>query len=498
MSTAPRAIRTVLTRLAFTALAAYAPGALEATPAATDASAVPLAYQTGYERVRLADGESTGLVAGKVLFEVVPGWWVGPALFGAMSGRRGGLFALGGEVQRRWVAWHDLELGAGLTVGGGGGAAAPVGNGLFVRPTLALLYGSSPLRAGLSWSVLRFPGTAIDSRQFGLLLEWRGNFVHRSPELAGQTVPAPVRSGLGIDTIALVGARSRLRSSGERFDVDLIGVRATQRFADRASYWGIESSAAARGGAAGYMEVLLLLGREWPLGKRLRGGARVALGSGGGGAVPTGGGLLGRVDGTLALHLSPGWRAGTTLGWVQGHSGLRGSRAELWLAAELEPVQAPGAPGRRGTVVRTAWQPTLQHLHRVARNDGSDRSLQTIGLGLQRSISPHIYLTGQGHSAFGGGAGAYGMGLVGIGLTTAPGSRGWQWGGEALLGAAGGGGVQGVRGAVGQALLFAAFAPAGGHGALQLGVGAAGALRGGQTRPLVSLRWSVQLGQGGP
>lgn len=497
VSTGPATTRTAITRLALTALGALAAGTLEAAPAATEASAVPLAYQAGYERVRLVDGESTGLASGKVLFEIVPDWWVGPALFGAMTGQRGGLFALGGEVQRRWAVGRNLELGAGLTIGGGGGAAAPVGDGLFVRPALTLLYGSGPLRAGLSWSSLRFPGTAIDSRQVGLVLEWRGEFVYRSPQLAGQTVPAPMRSGLGIDAIALVGGRSRLRSSGERFDLDLAGVRVTRWFADRASYWGLESTAAAQREAAGYMEVLLLLGREWPLGERLRVGGRAALGGGGGGAVPTGGGLLGRVDGTLSLALAPGWQAGTTLGWVQGHGGLRGTRAELWLAADLEPAAAPGAPGRRGTVVRTAWLPTLQHLHGVARNDGSERSLQTIGLALQRAISPHAYLTGQGHSAYGGGAGAFGMGLVGIGLTTAPDPRGWQWGGEALLGAAGGGGVQGVRGAIGQVLLLAAFAPAGGHGALQVGIGAAGALRGGQTRPLLAVRWSIPLGQSG-
>jgi hypothetical protein len=491
------AARITLDRLAFAALALFAGGTLYAAPAEPVASAVPLAYQAGYERVRLAEGESTGLASGKVLFELMPDWWVGPALFGAMTGQRGGLFALGGELQRRWLLRPGFELSAGLTLGGGGGAAAPVGDGLFLRPALALLYGTGPLRAGVSWSSLRFPGTAIDSRQFGLVLEWRDAFVYHPPASAGQTVPAPLRSGLGIDSIALVGARSRLRSEGARHDLDLVGIRVIQRFADRVSYWGLESTAAAQRASAGYMEVLLLAGHEWPVGAQLRAGARAALGGGGGGAVPTGGGLLGRVDGTLALSLSPGWQIGAGVGWVQGHGGLNGSRAELWLATDLEPAEPPGHPGRRGTIVRTAWSPTLQSLDGVTRHDGSRRSLQTIGLGLQRSISQHVYLSAQGHSAYGGGAGAYGMGLVGVGFATAFDAPGWQCGAEALAGAAGGGGVAGVRGAIGQALLYAGYAPAGSHGALQLGIGAAGALHGGETRPLVSLRWSIPLGQTG-
>jgi hypothetical protein len=484
-------------RLAFAALALLAGGALDAASAEPDASAVPLTYQAGYERVRLVEGESTGLTAGKVLFEVVPGWWAGPVLFGAMTGERGGLFALGGELQRRWLLPHGFELGAGLTVGGGGGAAAPVGDGLFLRPALTLVYGTGPLRAGLSWSSLRFPGTTIDSRQFGVVLEWRDAFVYHSPAWVGQTVPAPVRSGLGLDTIALVGARSRLRSDGDRHDLDLVGVRVTQRFADRISYWGLESTAAVQRTSAGYMEVLLLAGREWLLGEQLRAGARAAIGGGGGGAVPTRGGLLGRLDGTLALRPWPGWQIGTSIGWVQGQGGLSGSRSELWLGADLEPAEPPGDPGRRGTVVGTAWLPTLQSLDGVARHDGSRRSLQTIGLGLQWSISQHVYLGAQGHSAYGGGAGAYGMGLVGVGFATTSDFPGWQWGAEALAGAAGGGGVEGVRGAIGQALLYAGFAPAGSHGALQVGIGAAGTLHGGETRPLVSVRWSIPLGQTG-
>jgi hypothetical protein len=82
------AARITLDRLAFAALALFAGGTLYAAPAEPVASAVPLAYQAGYERVRLAEGESTGLASGKVLFELMPDWWVGPALFGAMTGQR--------------------------------------------------------------------------------------------------------------------------------------------------------------------------------------------------------------------------------------------------------------------------------------------------------------------------------------------------------------------------------------------------------------------------
>ena len=55
----------------------------------------------GIGRLRLADGEPLGLLGVSYIAELVPGWWLDPAIYGAFSGDRGGLFTWGVEGQRR-------------------------------------------------------------------------------------------------------------------------------------------------------------------------------------------------------------------------------------------------------------------------------------------------------------------------------------------------------------------------------------------------------------
>jgi len=66
---------------------------------------------------------------------------------------------------------------------------------------------------------------------------------------------------------------------------------------------------------------------------------------------------------------------------------------------------------------------------------------------MNRFVAPNVYVTGQAHSAFAGGAGAYSVGLFGVGAQLPVGSR-LRLGAEALAGAAGGGGVDTQGGAI--------------------------------------------------
>ena len=100
---------------------------------------LPTSVMLGAERVRLPEGERMGLIGASLLFEVDNDWGLGPAVYGAASGRRGGFFVGGVEVQRRWAVGEGLTMAAGMFAGGGGEAAAPVGSGLMLRPALTLL-----------------------------------------------------------------------------------------------------------------------------------------------------------------------------------------------------------------------------------------------------------------------------------------------------------------------------------------------------------------------
>lgn len=478
-----QAARTAMALVACTA-AAIGPGA------GAQALDEPLRFTLGAERMALPGGEGVGLVGASLLFEAGAGRWLGPAVYGAATGGRGGFYVGGAEVQQRWRLGPSTELAAGLFAGGGGGAAAPVGGGLMLRPALTLWHDLGPLQVGLGWSQLHFPTGEIRSRQGSLLLGWTSDFRHRAPG----TPPVSDRGGLGFDRVALTAGQYRVDGAVAPRSIGLVGMRAERDLASPGLVGGVEAAAAASGDAAGYMEILGHLGwRAAPLPHSvpsLRIGLRGALGLGGGGGMPMGGGLFAKATATVAVRPLPGWTLGLDLGRAQGHP-LQARSTQLWLAADLEPP-GPGAhdepAARERPEVRTEWVATLQRHARAARSDGAARALNTVGIELNRYLGSHLYVTGQVHSAYAGGAGAYSIGLLGLGLSSAAASP-WRVGAELMAGAAGGGGVVTGGGAVAQARLWAGWSPSPQH-EWRLGVAGMRSRSGALSTPIVTASWS--------
>lgn len=454
----------------------------------------PLAIGGGYDNYLLPGHERLGLVHADLLFEVAPDWWLGPTVYGAATGQRGGFFVGGLAVERPLSLTPGLYLVPGLAVGGGGGGGAPVGNGLMLRPSLSLQVPHGPWRVGLGVSELAFAGTSIRSTRIGAVVEWHGQFGAEPLTTVGEHAKAGSRSGLGFDRVALIGGRYTLRAGPGSPHVDLVGVRLDRLGRDGMS-WGMEAAAAANQGNSGYMEILAHGGVDVAATEALRIGARAALGLGGGGTVPTGGGTIGHLDATLAFTPTPGWQLGAALGRVIGSaSSMRGTRAEISLATGLEPEATPGSPGREGTVRQIDWAGTLAGLGAVRRKDGRTKSLETIGWQMNAWLSANAYLTAQVNSAWGGEAGAYAQGLMGAGLATAANGAGMRLGAELLGGAAGGGGVQSLSGAVGQAAFWVAWMPVTPGPYARLSAGAETS-RHGPPSPMVALSWVVPFGQ---
>ena len=454
----------------------------------------------GFETVRLPGGERMGLLGGTLLFDVGQGWWLGPAAYGAASGERGGLFVGGVEVQHRWRLGGG-QLAAGLYAGGGGGASAPVGGGLMLRPALAWLHDLGPMQAGLSLSQVRFPSGRIDGRQLGLVLGWDGRFRHADLRRAGQPASDTQRSGLGVDRILATYTQLDLRDGAapER-RIGLVGGRLDRRIDGSGWHWGLETAGAARGDASGYMEILGSLGWDVaPLDALpgLRLGGRAALGLGGGGAVPTGGGPIARAVLTLAVPLGGGLSAGLEAGRTRGLDGaLTAPTLQWWLASGLEPAR--GASGRyEGLLAAAGWTAALQRYGNPRRVDGSRRALNTIGIKITRQAGQHLYLSGQAHSAYAGGAGAYSVGLIGAGLVSGAPQQGWQAGVEALVGASGGGGVDTSGGALAQGLVWAGWSPLPSQ-QWRIGAGALRSLRGNLSTPVFELSWTWRFAQIAP
>ena len=445
---------------------------------------VPAALRISAEQIRLPGNERMGLVGTSYLLEVAPGVSVGPAAYGAITGQRGGFFTVGVEA-----AWHRQLVGplgveAGFYAGGGGGGAAPVGGGLMLRPHVDLLWDLGGYRAGVSLSQVRFANGAISSQQLGLVWSTGTDFRYLAPDRIGTRASSNTyiggRTGVGFDRVQAVVGVYRPRAKATRIsggplpaNIGLVGIRLEQSLNDNA-YWGVEAAGAGSGGVAGYAEYLATLGTERAVwGDRLTLGGRVALGMGGGGDIGVGGGLLAkaalygivRVTRELGVSVEGGYTRAP-----QGNfSALHGTLALNWI---LDDPSDPTA-GARST--RTEWVAGASR-YKAARKDGTQRNLDAVTLKINRFVTNNVYLTGQAHSALGGDAGGYSVGLFGVGVQV-PLATGWRVGAEALAGAAGGGGVDTRGGALLQPMAYV-DTDLGRSLSLRLAVGRVKALRG--------------------
>jgi hypothetical protein len=438
--------RTWLGRVLGGVLGALAPWCAAAQAVSADAD-----LRLGIENVGLPAGETMGLVGASWLLELGPGLCAGPAVYGAATGQRGGLFVVGAEAA--WctrIAGSPLHLEAGLFVGGGGGGAAPVGGGLMLRPHVDLLWDFGAWRAGVSLSRVSFPSGDIGSTQFGLVVQVPTVFTYLPPGAAASATA----SGLGLDRVLAV-AGAYLPPSGSTGNdgaplgshIGLVGWRAERAIAPH-FFTGIESNGAASGGAAGYAELLAEVGAEASLAdERAILFARVALGMGGGGAVPVGGGLLVKAALGAQWRIAPELGLAVEGGWVRAPTGSFsapfGSLALRW---DLD------APGR-------AWQAFgggVETYRGAARKAGAPQDVHNVVFRMDRFIADAAYLTAQVHSAYGGDAGGFAVGLFGVGAQARL-EGGWRLGAELLAGAAGGGGVAVGGGAVVQPMVFAAL-----------------------------------------
>jgi hypothetical protein len=413
--------------------------------------------------VHLPDGTRMGLIGLTELVSLGNEWWFGPGVYGAVSGRRGGFFVPGAELawSHPFNGWFGVD--AGLFAGGGGGANAPVGGGLMLRPHVDLVF--QPIDGfytGPTWSVVRFINGQIDSHQFGWMFNVSSSFRVRPADRIEPGAPTDGHAtGLGFDrldmTVTQVHPRNAKRlSNGQPLtqDIGLIGMRVENKVGDSPLWFGVEAAGAARGGVAGYAEVLGTGGFHWPLGSdRLTFDLRGAIGAGGGGDIDTGGGFLlkGAAGATVRLTDTLGISVEGGLSHAPyGHfDGRHVSVALDWL---LDPPARPAgswgqAPAAEAT--RMEFATGAEHLD-AARKDGRTAPLDAVLLQVNRFVTPNFYVSAQARSAFAGGAGAYSVGLVGLG-TQWPVTHGVRVGAEALVGAAGGGGVDTGSGAVLQA-----------------------------------------------
>jgi hypothetical protein len=435
-----------------------------------------LRWSLSYETWSLPRQERLGMAGGRVMMDLGPRWQLGVASYGALSGQRGGFITLGAEALARWPLSESLDLTGQWFLGAGGGrdGRSLAGGGLMLRSSLGLEQRlGSAHRIGLGLSRVDFPDGRIASSQPYL------SYAHSFPSLlwpGWPELPAPVSSApeqlwaQSEQEFALV-ARSYRFAAGVTQDTGLRPQHPSMQLLG-AQWLGyvqpdwflkLESEGAAGGQSAGYMQILLGGGYRWPLpgGQSLK--LHASLGPAGGGAADTGGGLLTDLGLAWQLRLSP--RQSLELSASEVRAPGRSFHARslgLRLVHHLRQPQASGAPlspqllaGLDAERLRLRWvQQTYLGDDPQWRCCHPDLAVHNLGLQLDRMSDPGAqgqrwFLTGQGIAAYWGEAGAYMTGLVGAGWLR-PLSPRWFTQAEALVGAAGGGGLSMGGGLVGQ------------------------------------------------
>jgi len=412
-------------------------------------------------------GEQMGLYSIGVYDRLNPWLYSGITLFGAMSGSRGGFFTGGYTLGMESNLTDNLIFDAGGYMGAGGGGAAAQGGGLMIRPHIGLKYDLSWSAVGLNYTYLDFPNGDISSDAIALSID----IPFSSPALNWEDDGLTVTDYFGADWRNVSRHRShlaaRVRSYSPSKDskntnggslndsLGLVGVEYSY-FLNENWFTTFETAGAISGGVGGYAELLAGLGYRIPLTKddRLAILPSLTIGGAGGGAVETGGGFVTRANLGLEYRLSSDLSLIMDGGYLTAPDG---NFDTPYLGLNLAYVTETFVQDQKGTPLKetdlietTKWRfrPAHQWYFDAQRRDGSSRDMQLLGGKIDWMRGDWWYLTGQGISAYEGGAGGYSEGLWGIGFFS-PSWLNWQLYGEMLIGAGGGGGVDS-----GSALLY--------------------------------------------
>ena len=437
------------------------------------ASMEPLTWRNrtlrfSYEEIDMPDaGEFMGLYSIGAYDRLNPWLYGGITLYGAASGRRGGFFTGGYTlgVERQLIDNWIFDSGA--YVGAGGGGSAAQGGGLMIRSHIGLKYDFSWSALGLNYSYVDFPNGDISSDSITLSLD----IPFTSPTLNWEGDGGTATDYFGADLNNISRHRSHLAARGRAYypssgskttsggsfndSLGLVGVDYSY-FIDENWFATFETAGAASGGVGGYAELLAGIGYRLPLTKndRLAMLPALTIGGAGGGAVETGGGFVARANIGLEYRLSSDLSMIMDGGYLTAPDGAFDTPyVGLNLAYVMESFSQDqkGAPLREIDIIQTnkwRFRPAHQWYFDAQRKGGTLRDMQLLGGKIDWMVGDWWYLTGQGLSAYEGGAGGYSEGLWGVGVHS-PSWNNWHLYGEMLIGAGGGGGVDS-----GSALLY--------------------------------------------
>lgn len=455
-----------------------------------------------YETLDLPKNEVMGILGASYLVEVSPKIFVGPAAYGAIYGDRGGFYSFGGELAWHYLVYPSLELQTGLYVGGGGGGAGGAywGGGLMLRPHADLLWCVGDFKAGVSASNVTFPdGGLADSSQLGFILVMDTQLSYTTPDYVGHQLEIHGRQGLGFDRVVptagiyIVAQGSKKNGGAPQVnELGFVGAR-LEHFISPEIYVGLEAIGSVSNEADGYAEFLGTIGYEQPVLDNLTLGARLGLGTAGGGNVDVGGGFLAKVDAyatydlTMDTHLS--LEAGYTTA-PDGHFDAFSTAMNL-----VFDLDHPFSAKLSQRIVEQEFSMGTAHYFSASTKEGPSSAADLVTIKMNRYLNDNWYFTGQTHWTYGGNFPGYGVGLFGLGCRSDRMPFGIRTGLEMLAGGGGGASVD-TRGAIFQSMAFVEV-PLLNEVSIKAGFGELISVKGSLATPVVDIAVNFDYGANG-
>ena len=362
-------------------------------------------------------------------------FYTGAGIYGAITGRRGGFFTLGITAGFKKNITTQLYMDTGFHFGGGGGAGAPDGGGAFILPHFNLGYNFNYFSLNTGWSYVDFfDGGLIKGNQLNVAIEIPLNFKYsnyKNTEIkfSSEVLNASSWKQKTKKTSFLVHFNN-LKVTAAKSDIQKIIKGKTIKLAgfEFANYMSknwfafLKVDGAYSGIKAGYMDVFLGAGYHFSFNKNKTNIlAKIGAGAGGGGGVDSDGGFMWYPDISIEQRIFNDFYLSVNKGYLLTPS--RSFTTSTFGVGLKYYVERNGTFSNENifnegkfkgveVILKQDWYLNAK------RETNPTEDLHQISLQINLDLNKNIFLAGQTSFANFGNAGAYGEGLVGIGVKT--------------------------------------------------------------------------------
>ena len=386
--------------------------------------------------------------------------YAGVGIYGAIGGKRGGFFTLGVNAGIQKTITNHFFIDTGVHFGGGGGASAPDGGGAFILPHFNLGYNFKNFSTTAGYSYINFFDKGlIKSSQFNIALQIPLSFKHTSFEDLEKTYTYSDLSSTSWNTDSSKNALfihfNNMDVTQGNYKGKIIRLAGFEynSYINNNFFYFVRADGAYQGIKAGYMDVFVGAGYHFGMNRnRTNLLAKFAIGAGGGGGVDTQGGFLMYPDISLEQKIFKNVYISVDKGFILSPN--RHFVSSSFGFGVKYYVDKNGTKSEKSTFSLGKFkgiETIIKHEVYVnaQRDQGFEKNMHQISFQINFFLNRYLYAAGQTSFANFGDAGAYGEGIIGLGIKS---NRFFNKSTyiftQILAGAAGGGGISTGQGLI--------------------------------------------------